>query len=171
MDVAPKRLTISPTEGEQLQLGPGLGVVFKIEGQETGGAFSVVEHPIEPRALVIPHVHEREDEFSYVLEGEIGARIGEQELTVGPGAYVLKPRGIPHTFWNPTDRPARVLEIISPAGFEMLFREWGAMLAAPGEPDIAAMDALDERYGVGGQLGQMDWIPDLMQRYGLNSPL
>src|SRR5215207_9227049 len=65
MDVAPKRLTISPTEGEQVQIGPGLGVVFKIEGHETGGAFSVVEHPIEPRTLVIPHVHEREDEFSY----------------------------------------------------------------------------------------------------------
>jgi quercetin dioxygenase-like cupin family protein len=171
IEVAPKRLTISPTEGEQVQIGPGLGVVFKIEGHETGGAFSVVEHPIEPRTLVIPHVHEREDEFSYVLEGEIGARIGEQELTAGPGAYVLKPRGIPHTFWNPTDRPARVLEIISPAGFEMFFREWAAMLAAPGEPDIAAMDALDDRYRVGGQLGQMDWIPDLMQRYGLNSPL
>jgi quercetin dioxygenase-like cupin family protein len=171
MDVAPKRLTISPTEGEQLQIGPGLGVVFKIEGYETGGAFSVVEHPIEPRTLVIPHVHEREDEFSYVLEGEIGARIGEQELTAGPGAYVLKPRGIPHAFWNPTDRPARVLEIISPAGFEMAFREWASMLAAPGEPDITAMTALDDRYGVGGQLGQMDWIPDLMQRYGLNSPL
>ena len=169
--MAPKRLTISPTEGEQVQIGPGLGVVFKIQGHETGGAFSVVEHPIEPRTLVIPHVHEREDEFSYVLEGEIGARIGEQELTAGPGAYLLKPRGIPHTFWNPTDRPARVLEIISPAGFEMFFREWAAMLAAPGEPDIAAMDALDDRYRVGGQLGQMDWIPDLMQRYGLNSPL
>ena len=54
--MAPKRLTISPTEGEQTQLGPGLGVVFKIEGHETGGAFSVVEHPIGPRALVVPHV-------------------------------------------------------------------------------------------------------------------
>jgi quercetin dioxygenase-like cupin family protein len=133
-------------------------------------ALSQSEHPIEPRQLVIPHVHEREDEFSYVLEGEIGARIGEQELTVGPGAYVLKPRGIPHTFWNPTDRPARVLEIISPAGFEMFFRDW-AVLAAPGVPDIAAITAVEDRYGNGGQLGQMDWIPDLMQRYGLNSPM
>ena len=119
----------------------GLGVVFEIEGHETGGAFSVVEHPVEPRTLVVPHVHEREDEYSDVLEGEIGARIGEQELTVGPGAYVLKPRGIPHTFWNPTDRPARLLEIISPAGFEMFFREWAALLTNPGEPDLTAMDA------------------------------
>jgi quercetin dioxygenase-like cupin family protein len=166
----PKRRMISPGEGEQLQIGPGLGVVFKIEGQETGGAFSIVEHPIEPRQLVIPHVHEREDEFSYVLEGEIGARIGDEELTAGPGAYVLKPRGIPHTFWNPTDRPARILEIISPAGFEMFFRELGSMLAA-GEPDIAALMAMGARYGNAGDQGQMEWIPDLMQRYGLKSPL
>jgi mannose-6-phosphate isomerase-like protein (cupin superfamily) len=166
MDVAPKRLTISPTEGEQVQIGPALESCSRSRGTKPA---AVVEHPVEPRALVIPH--EREDEFSYVLEGEIGARIGEHELTAGPGAYVLKPRGIPHTFWNPTDRPARVLEIISPAGFEMFFREWASMLAAPGEPDIAAITAVEERYGNGGQLGQMDWIPDLMQRYGLNSPL
>jgi hypothetical protein len=84
---------------------------------------------------------------------------------------VLNPRGIPHTFWNPTDRPARILEIISPAGFEMFFREYASLLEGPGEPDIDAMNAVDDRYGVAGQLGQMDWIPDLMQRYGLNSPL
>lgn len=171
MDVAPQRLTISPTEGEQVQIGPGLGVKFKIEGHETGGAFSIVEHPVAPRTLVIPHVHEREDEFSYVLEGEIGARIGDEELIVGPGTYVLKPRGIPHTFWNPTDRPARLLEIISPAGFEMFFRELASLMAAPDEPDMAEFAAVDDRYGVGRQMGQMDWIPDLMERYGLNSPM
>lgn len=169
--MASKRWKISPDEGEQVELFPGLGVVFKIEGHETGGAFSIVEHPIQPRTLVIPHVHEREDEFSYVLEEKLGARIGDEELTVGPGSYVLKPRGIPHTFWNATDNPARLLEIISPAGFEMFFRGLAPLVAAPGEPDMAAMDALDERFGVAGQLGQLDWIPDLVQRYGLNSPL
>ena len=170
-DVTPTRLTIDPTQGEQVLIGPGLEVVFRIEGSETGGAFAVVEHPVAPRTLVVPHVHEREDEFSYVLEGEIGARIGDEELVAAAGTYVLKPRGIPHTFWNATDRPARILEIISPAGFEMFFREWAAMLAAPGEPDPAAMEELDDRYGVGGQLGQLDWIPDLMQRHGLNAPM
>ena len=81
MEVTSKRLTISPTDGEHVQVGPGIEVVFKIEGHETGGAFSLVEVPIGPRTLVPPHVHQREDEFSYVLEGEIGARIGEQEVT------------------------------------------------------------------------------------------
>jgi quercetin dioxygenase-like cupin family protein len=168
MEVTSKRLTISPTDGDHVRVGPGLEVVFKIEGHETGGAFSLVEVPVGPRTLVPPHVHQREDEFSYVLEGEIGARIGEQEVTAGPGAYVLKPRGIPHTYWNPTDRPARIIEIVSPAGFEMFFREVGSMLAAAGPPDPAAFTAMTDRYGAS---QQMDWIPDLMQRYGLNSPL
>lgn len=166
-----RRLLIAPEEGEQIQLFPGLGAVFKIEGHETGGAFSVVEHQVDPRTLVIPHVHEREDEFSYVLEGEIGVRIGDQALRVEAGSYVLKPCGIPHTFWNPTDQPARLLEIISPAGFEQFFREVAPLLAGPGEPDTEAMDDLDAQYGLGEQLGQMDWIPDLIQRYGLNSPM
>jgi quercetin dioxygenase-like cupin family protein len=159
---------IGQIEGDRVEISPGFGVVFRIAGQQTGGAFSVVEHPIEPRALVWPHVHEREDEYSYVLEGEIGVRIGEQELTAGPGAYVLKPRAIPHTFWNPTDQPARLLEIISPAGLEDYFRELGRLLAGPSGPDFAAIAALSERYAL---VGREDWIPDLVQRYGLNSPM
>ena len=58
-----------------------------------------------------------------MLEGQIGARVGDQELTAGPGCYVLKPRRVPHTFWNPGPGPARVLEIISPAGFERYFEQ------------------------------------------------
>jgi hypothetical protein len=94
--VAQQRFVIGPQEGDRVDLGPGVGIVFKLEADQTGGAFSVVEHPVEPRALVWPHVHEQNDEFSYVLEGDIGVRIGEQEFTAGPGSYVLKPRGI-HT--------------------------------------------------------------------------
>jgi quercetin dioxygenase-like cupin family protein len=71
MAVAQQRLVVGPQEGDRLDLGPGLGIVFKLEAAQTGGAFSVVEHPVEPRALVWPHVHEQNDEFSYVLEGEI----------------------------------------------------------------------------------------------------
>ena len=168
MAVAQQRFVIGPQEGDRLDLGPGLGIVFKLEADQTGGAFSVVEHPVEPRALVWPHVHEKNDEFSYVLEGEIGVRIGEQEFTAGPGTYVRKPRGIPHTFWNPTDRPARLLEIISPAGLEVFFRELGEMLAGPGQPDFAALAALPERYGI---RGQEEWIPELAQRYGLTPPM
>jgi len=56
------------------------------------------------------------DEYSYVIEGEVGARVGTDEVTARTGDYIFKPRRLPHTFWNPTDRPARLLEIIVPAG-------------------------------------------------------
>src|SRR5215470_11871042 len=115
-------LLISASDAKSVWLG-GMGVVFKLAGTETGGLFSVVEHPIEPGRLVPPHMHTREDELSYVIEGEIGARIGDQELKAGPSSYVYKPRNVPHTFWNAGPKPARLVELIAPAGFEKYFEE------------------------------------------------
>jgi len=94
-----RRIVVTPDEGRSVSLG-GMGVVFKVSGADTGGAFAVVEHPIEPGRLVLPHVHLREDEYSYVLAGTIGARVGDDEVVAGPGGYVIKPRGLMHTFWN-----------------------------------------------------------------------
>ncbi|HLL80438.1 MAG TPA: cupin domain-containing protein, partial [Ktedonobacteraceae bacterium] len=99
------KIVVKPDEGRSVWLG-GMGVVFKISGADTGGAFAVVEHPIEPGRLVLPHVHLHEDEYSYVLEGTIGARVGDRELIAGQGSYVVKPRGLMHTFWNPGPGPA-----------------------------------------------------------------
>ena len=79
-------LIVKPSEGRSVSLG-GMAVVFKVSGANTGGAFAVVEHPIEPGRLVLPHVHRREDEYSYVLEGTIGARVGDHEIVAGPGTY------------------------------------------------------------------------------------
>ena len=72
-------IVVKSDEGRSVWLG-GLGVVFKLSGADTGGAFAVVEHPIEPGRLVLPHVHRHEDEYSYVLEGTIGARVGDHEV-------------------------------------------------------------------------------------------
>jgi quercetin dioxygenase-like cupin family protein len=112
---------LSPGEGRSVQMG-GLGVRYMLEGAETGGGFALVEHPIAPRALAAPlHRHANEDEYTFVLEGEVGVQVGE-EITVGrPGDLVLKPRGIWHAFWNPAAAPARALEIISPADFASYF--------------------------------------------------
>jgi quercetin dioxygenase-like cupin family protein len=105
--------------GRSVQIG-GMGVVYKLFGQDTGGSFSIVEHPLEPGTLAPPHTHTREDEFSFVLEGEVGMRAGDQVIVATPGCYVLKPRGVPHTFWNAGLKPARIIEIISPAGLKVL---------------------------------------------------
>ena len=133
------------------------------------GEFSLVEHPIAPRTLAAPmHVHEHEDEYSYVLEGEVGVQIGDEVRYARPGDLVVKPRGIPHAFWNRTDEPARLLEIISPGGFERYFAELAPLLppqVAP--PDFAALGALQARYGL-----QMDMesAATIAAREGLDLP-
>jgi mannose-6-phosphate isomerase-like protein (cupin superfamily) len=121
---------IGPRDGRFWDLG-SLGVRFMIWGAESGGALSLVEHPIPPRTLVAPlHRHGREDEYSYVLEGRMGAQLGDDVVFAEPGDLVFKPRQQWHTFWNAGDAPCRILEIISPAGFEHFFDELGARMAA-----------------------------------------
>jgi len=150
-------LVTKPGEGRSVSLG-GMGVVFKLSGAETRGAFAVVEHPIEPGRLVHPHVHVHEDEYSYVLEGTIGARVGDHEVVAGQGSYVIKPRGLMHTFWNAGPARARLLEVIAPAGFEKYFIE----LAEAGDP--SRRQELATKYGV---TYSDDWVADLTSRYNL----
>jgi mannose-6-phosphate isomerase-like protein (cupin superfamily) len=124
-----KRVSILSGEGDTFDFG-GFGVQWKIEGSETGKRFSVVHHPLAPRALAAPlHYHHNEDEYSFILEGKMGALLGEEVLIAETGTWVFKPRGQWHTFWNAGDSPCNLIEVISPAGFENYFREvaaaWG----------------------------------------------
>ena len=157
---------LNKTAGTLVWLG-GLGVNFKLYGDDTKGAFSIVEHPIEPGVLVPPHMHTHEDEFSYVLEGEVGARVGDQEVLATPGSYIIKPRGVPHTFWNAGAKPARLLEIISPAGFERYFAEMSEALRGDGTPDAGKIDEIASSYGL---IYEMGWIPELVRKYNLIPP-
>src|SRR3954468_1170091 len=100
-----------------------MGVRFMV-APGRGGGFSMVEQPTPPRALAAPlHTHTHEDEYSYVLEGEVGVQIGDEVAVAKAGDLVFKPRGIQHAFWNAGDTPARVLEIVSPAPFANYFKE------------------------------------------------
>ena len=147
----------------------GLGVRFMVEGGRSGGGFALVEHPIGPRVLAAPlHTHEREDEYTYVLEGKVGVQVGDEVRVARPGDLVFKPRGIPHAFWNAGDAPARALEIISPAGFEQYFAEIAPLLPPthPGPPDEQALGAVMARYGL--EI-DMSSVPDLVERHGLVS--
>ena len=124
-----KPTVILPGESASFDFG-GLGVDWKIDGADTDGRFTVVHHPIAPRALAAPlHYHHNEDEYSYVLDGTLGALLGDEVVEAGPGAWVYKPRHQWHTFWNAGDTPCHLIEVISPAGFEDYFREvaaaWG----------------------------------------------
>ena len=162
---------IGPDDGKFAQLR-GLGVRFMAWSEETGGGFSLVEHPIAPRALCAPlHRHANEDEFSFVLEGRMGARLGDDVVYAELGELVFKPRNQWHTFWNAGDEPCRILEIISPGGFERYFDELPPTIAAAapqGDEAIgAAIGELAGRYGL-----EMDpqSIGPLCEEHGLVWP-
>jgi quercetin dioxygenase-like cupin family protein len=157
-----ERLMVAPDDGRVTVDGP-VGVVEKVHGRRTNGVISIVEHPIAPGVLVPPHVHQDFDEWSYVLAGRVGARIGGQEFTGEPGSYILKPRKIMHTFWNAGPDQARLLEIITPAGFENFFADFGAMLRSGGF-DPTRMVELGAAYGT---TYDMTWVPELEERYGI----
>src|SRR5262245_8913079 len=138
---------VGPGDGTEGFLG-SIGVRFMIDGAEADERFSLVEHPMSPRALAAPlHRHTREDEYSFVLEGRMGALLGDEVVEAGPGDLVFKPNNQWHTFWNAGDEPCRILEIISPAGFERFFAELDGLGGAiKADPDELAQ--LNERYGL-----------------------
>lgn len=144
-----------------------IGVRFMIDGGESGGGFALVEHPMSAGALAAPlHRHTREDEYSYVLEGTVGALLGDETLVASPGQLVFKPRNQWHTFWNAGDEPARLLEIISPAGFERFFERL-VDLGGVTQTDPETLAELCQKYGL-----EMDpaSVPELVARFGVRFP-
>jgi mannose-6-phosphate isomerase-like protein (cupin superfamily) len=146
MHTSPAPKIVGPRDGKAGSLG-SIGVRFMIDTDETyNGGFSLVEHPMGPRKLAAPlHRHSREDEYSYVLEGRMGALLGDDEVYADAGDFVFKPRDQWHTFWNAGDEPCRILEIIAPGGFEHMFREMGELTS---DPDPAKLADFSERYGI-----------------------
>jgi mannose-6-phosphate isomerase-like protein (cupin superfamily) len=141
----------------------GFGVDWKIDARETGRQFSVVHHPMAPHALAAPlHRHSREDEYSYVIEGTLGALLGHAVVTAGPGTWVHKPRHQWHTFWNAGETRCTIIEVIAPGGFEQYFRD---VAAAWG--DLQKFAELNAQYGL-----EMDFesVPGLCERFGLSFP-
>jgi mannose-6-phosphate isomerase-like protein (cupin superfamily) len=157
---------IGPGEGKSVDLG-SVGVRFLTWTEETGGGFSLVEHPIPPKTLVAPvHIHEREDEYSFVLEGRMGAKLGDDVVYAEAGDFVFKPRDQWHTFWNPDEAPCRILEIIAPGGFEHYFDELAAAMAGGFDPE--ALATLGAEYGLS---FKPESIPELCAEHGLTHPM
>ncbi|HSK07985.1 MAG TPA: cupin domain-containing protein [Vicinamibacterales bacterium] len=155
-------IAFPPGAGESFDFG-GLGVAWKIDGALTQGRFSVVHHPLAPRALAAPlHYHHNEDEWSYVITGTLGALLGDDVVKATPGTWVFKPRHQWHTFWNDGDSRCEIIEVITPAGFENYFREVAASWG-----DVARFAALNEKYSL-----DMDFnsVPGLCDRFGLTFP-
>lgn len=161
-EVTTRARVLGPRDGEVAGAPDFRTDRFMIDGKDTGGSVSVIEHTVAPHVLAGPlHRHSREDEYSYVLEGRLGALLGEEEVFAEAGDLVFKPRGQWHTFWNPGDTPTRILEIISPSGLEDLFRELGR---PGGELDPATLPALAARYGCA---VDFERTAPIVQRHGL----
>jgi quercetin dioxygenase-like cupin family protein len=155
---------VSRSDGDRADF-PGLGTRYLIRSDQTDGRFALIEHTIPPRGLAAPvHTHENEDEYSYVLSGRMGAMVGDTVIEAGPGDLVVKPRGIPHAFWNAGDEPARLLELISPGAFDQYFADLAPILSADGEPDFEALGAIQARYRM---TMDVPSIGPLCERYGL----
>jgi quercetin dioxygenase-like cupin family protein len=158
-------VVVQPHQADRPMI-PGFTASTRLGSDETG-SISIVEHMFAPGFLVPPHRHTREDEISYVVEGEIGFRSNGREVSLAAGGYIVKPREELHSMWNATDAPARMIEIITPAGFERYFVEVAEAVAAVGRvgPDI--LDPIASRYGLVFDLAE---VPDLVARHGLRAP-
>lgn len=157
---------IGPRDGERADF-PRLGNRFIVRSDDTEGRFALLEHTVPPRALAAPtHTHEGEDEYSFVLSGEIGVLLGDEVLSAGPGELVAKPRGVPHAFWNSGDEEARLLELISPGAFERYFIEMAPHLNADGERDHERIGEIQSKYGLSMDI---ESIGPLIQEHGLQA--
>ena len=158
-------IVILPQEGDVVLGG---FVTFKLAGHLTNGSLSIIEHQLAPGLLAAPpHTHQHEDEISYILEGVITVQLGERVMDAPPGTLVFKPRGEPHTFWNQGRVPARLLEMITPAGFERYFAELAEVVASPGPPNLDRIAALAQQYSLDLDFSHVD---ELMQKYGIRFP-
>jgi quercetin dioxygenase-like cupin family protein len=159
MATAPAAKLVEPGQGKTIMLF-AVRFDYKVTSADSGGALAALEVTIPPRTLVKPHNHSREDEFTVVLAGTVGARVGDRMVEAGAGASMVKPRGTPHAMWNLGPEPARVLEVVSPGGLEDYFEELAPVLRAKAPP--SEYDALAERYGL---TIQNDWIEELERTY------
>jgi quercetin dioxygenase-like cupin family protein len=163
MPEGPDAKVIAPDEGRTVKLF-GVRFDYKVESKDSGGTIAILEVTIPPRTLVKPHNHTREDEFSLILDGTVGVRVGDKVSEAGQGSYLVKPRGIPHAMWNATDQPVRVIEMLSPGGLEEYFEKLGPILAHEDGAGPKEYYELAETYGIA---IMDDWIEELEKAYGV----
>jgi quercetin dioxygenase-like cupin family protein len=154
---------IGRADGEPIVGSP---FITKIAGAMTEGRVVILQATMAPGELVDIHVHTREDEVTYVVAGHIGAMIGDDEVEAPTGAFLWKPRDVPHAMWNATPEPAVLLEIITPAGFETFFAEAGRIfIQRPPEP--GEVERLAATYG---ETFFFERSRELADRLGLRQP-
>lgn len=139
-------IVVVPGGGDNLLIAGG-SFIHKVSSADTNNVFSVIEIVTPPGKGVALHVHEKEDELVYLLQGEIEVTLGDQSMKAVPGVMALLPRGIPHGFTNVGDTPSIVIDTILPGAFDNYFVEMAALYRS-GEPSQEAIDALSEKYSI-----------------------
>ena len=151
---------IAATRGHALSRGEGtalwtLGALFTVKASsaQTGGAFSLLEFEQPGGTEPPPHIHAKEDESFFVLDGEMAVMCGDDRFTATAGSFVFLPRGIVHGFTILGDTPLRGLVLTLPGGFDQFVMEMGEpalsrTIPAGGPPDMARLMALTAKYGI-----------------------
>lgn len=166
MALPAEKIIVGASSGRVISFA-GNQATFKVHGDQTSGGFSIVEYAAKPGTFIPPHLHEKTDEVAYILEGELGVMVAEEDFHAGPGSFVVRPKGVPHALWNITDRPVRFLDIYTPAGMEAWFEELARLVSAPEPPTLGQLVEAGRRYDV---IYMPELAPPLMQKYGLRMP-
>jgi len=139
----PKVLTAG--EGLKLQSGPGRDLIFKVTGEDTGGAFDYFIVEVEAKGGSPLHVHYKQEETIHILKGRFKIRIGDDIFYCDPGAFAYLPSKVPHSFLNLTDEPGEVIVVYTPGGGHKFYEELGPM-SRRDHPDPKAIGALFAKY-------------------------
>jgi quercetin dioxygenase-like cupin family protein len=143
-----------PTEGRTIAV---VGDVYRFLaiGDNTHGTYAMWEAIVPPGGGPPPHVHSREEEAFYILEGEVTFQSGDKRIVATTGMFVNMPVGLPHSFKNENSKPAKMLIMVAPAGLENMFFEFGVPLAEgattaipPTREEIAKLLKIAPQYGV-----------------------
>ena len=117
---------LAPEDGLRLQSGPGRDLIFKVTGEETGGAFDYFIVEVAPHGGPPLHVHHAQEESIHVLKGRFKVRIGDEEQVLEQGGFAFMPSGLPHAFLNLSDEPAEIVVVYTPGGGPPSTRSWSA---------------------------------------------
>jgi quercetin dioxygenase-like cupin family protein len=136
---------LASSEGLRLQSGPGRDLIFKVTGDDTGGAFDYFIVEVAPKGGPPLHVHHKQEETIHVLKGRYKVRIGDAIYYLQEGGFAYLPSKVPHAFLNLTDTPGEVIVVYTPGGGHKFYEELGP-LTRQGRPDPKAVSELFTKY-------------------------